>query len=187
SPGRRTRGPRHHRPGHRRSGRRCRPCAARARAAPRQPRVLLHVAARRRGRVPRERWPFRRRDRPDPSHRGDRSDRAGARHPAGTDLEGDPPMSTLTVPAPAPSADAPARAHQVTFPRVLHSEWIKFWSLRSTVWTVAATVVVMAAVRWLAVFFPAKEAPAPSTKPQDAAELTRLLHDPSLILTGTEL
>ena len=92
-------------------------------------------------------------------------------------------MSTHT----APLAVARTRTHQVTFPRVLHSEWIKFWTLRSTKWTVAATVVVMAAVSWLAVFFTAKEATDPSTKPQDAAELTRLLHDPSLILTGTEL
>ncbi len=95
-------------------------------------------------------------------------------------------MSTLTAPAPAPAV-ARARAHHVTFPRVLHAEWIKFWSLRSTVWTVAATVVVMAAVSWLAAFFTAREATSPSTTPQDAAELTRLLHDPGLILTGTEL
>jgi ABC-2 type transport system permease protein len=94
-------------------------------------------------------------------------------------------MSTQT--ATAPTALPREGAHQVTFRRALHSEWIKFWSLRSTMWTVAATVVVMAAVSWLAVFFTAKEAADPSTKPQDAAELTRLLHDPSLILTGTEL
>lgn len=94
-------------------------------------------------------------------------------------------MSTVT--APARSTAAPARTHEVTFGRVLHSEWIKFWSLRSTVWTVAATVVVMSAVSWLAAFFTAREAVDPTTKPQDAAELSRLLHDPGLILTGTEL
>ncbi len=96
-------------------------------------------------------------------------------------------MSTLTAPAPAPAAVVSARAHHLSFPRVLHAEWIKFWSLRSTVWTVAATVVVMGAVSWLAAFFTAREATNPGTKPQDAAELTRLLHDPGLILTGTEL
>lgn len=31
----------------------------------------------------------------------------------------------------------------VSFMRVLHSEWIKMWSLRSTYWTVAATLVAM--------------------------------------------
>ena len=90
-----------------------------------------------------------------------------------------------TFPALAPTA-APAR-HRVTFPRVLHSEWIKFWSLRSTGWTVAATVVVMAAVSWLAVFFTAREAADPDTSPRDAALLTGMLHDPSIVLTGTEL
>jgi len=94
-------------------------------------------------------------------------------------------MSTQTALAPAPVARTPA--HDVTFPRVLHSEWIKFWSLRSTVWTLAATVAVMSAVGGLAAFFTARDASNPSAKPQDAADLTRLLHDPGLILTGTEL
>lgn len=31
----------------------------------------------------------------------------------------------------------------VSFPRVLHSEWIKMWSLRSTYWTVLATLAAM--------------------------------------------
>ena len=52
----------------------------------------------------------------------------------------------------------------MTFPRVLHSEWIKFWSLRSTVWTVGATVIVMAAVSWLAAFFTAREATDPARR-----------------------
>lgn len=99
-------------------------------------------------------------------------------------------MSTHTMTSPTPVAPVvrpPDHAHHVTFPRVLHAEWIKFWSLRSTVWTVGATVVVMAAVSWLAVFFTAREANDPSTKPEDVAVLTALLHDPSVVLTGTEL
>lgn len=94
-------------------------------------------------------------------------------------------MSTHTAMAPASTAALPA--HRVTFPRILHSEWIKFWSLRSSAWTVGATVVVMAAVSWLAVFFTAREATDPDTRPQDAAVLTGLLHDPGIVLTGTEL
>lgn len=31
----------------------------------------------------------------------------------------------------------------VSFPRVVHSEWIKLWSLRSTYWTVLATLAAM--------------------------------------------
>jgi len=96
-------------------------------------------------------------------------------------------MSTDTLHA-APVAAVPRTLpHQVTFPRVLHSEWIKFWTLRSTRWTLFATVLVMAAVSWLAAFFTAKDVTDPNTTPQDVAELTQLLHDPSLILTGTEL
>lgn len=94
-------------------------------------------------------------------------------------------MSTHTSMAPASTAALPA--HHVTFPRILHSEWIKFWSLRSSAWTVGTTVVVMAAVSWLAVFFTAREATDPDTRPQDAAVLTGLLHDPGIVLTGTEL
>ena len=96
-------------------------------------------------------------------------------------------MSTLTaVPAVSP-APRRAAAHPVTFARVLHSEWIKFWSLRSTLWSLTATVVVMGAVSYLAVFFTAREAFDPATKPKDAAPLLTMLHDPSLILTGSEL
>ena len=96
-------------------------------------------------------------------------------------------MTTVTVHAEINSPVRRDGAHRVTFRRVTHSEYIKFWSLRSTVWTVGATVVVMAAVSWLAVFFTAREVDDPSTKPQDAAPLVALLHDPSVILTGTEL
>src|SRR3954454_2773236 len=45
----------------------------------------------------------------------------------------------------------------------------------------------MAAVSYLAVFFTAREAYDPATKPQDAAVLVALLHDPSVVITGAEL
>lgn len=48
----------------------------------------------------------------------------------------------MTAAATARRADPLAGAH-VSFPRVLGSEWIKFTSLRSTVWTIAVTLVVM--------------------------------------------
>jgi ABC-2 type transport system permease protein len=92
--------------------------------------------------------------------------------------------------APAPAALAhPRRAaeHSVTFRRVLHSEWIKFWTLRSTIWTLASAVVVMAAVSFLAVFFTARDAFSAKTRPEDAAPLVAMLHDPSIVLVGTDL
>ena len=49
-------------------------------------------------------------------------------------------MSTATAPA-APSAVAGAR---VTFPRVLHSEWLKLRTLRSTWWTLGIAFVLLA-------------------------------------------
>lgn len=48
----------------------------------------------------------------------------------------------MTATATSHRADPLADAH-VTFPRVLRSEWIKFTSLRSTIWTIAVTLVVM--------------------------------------------
>lgn len=96
-------------------------------------------------------------------------------------------MSTLTTTAGNTPRVRRETPHRVTFPRVLQSEFIKFWSLRSTAWTVGATVAVMAAVSYLAVFFTAREAYDPSTKPEDAALLVAVLHDPSVILAGTEL
>jgi ABC-2 type transport system permease protein len=96
-------------------------------------------------------------------------------------------MSTLTVTPPDTAAAPRNETHRVTFTHVLHSEWIKFWSLRSTWWTLGSTVVVMAAVSYLAVFFTAREAYNPSTEPADAALLVALLHDPSIVLAGADL
>ncbi len=96
-------------------------------------------------------------------------------------------MSTLTTEATGSTTVRRHSTHRVTFAHVLHGEWIKFWSLRSTVWILAATVVLTAAVSYLAVFFTAREAFNPATKPQDAAVLVALLHDPSVVITGADL
>jgi ABC-2 type transport system permease protein len=96
-------------------------------------------------------------------------------------------MSTLTTASGGARAVRRSATHRVTFVHVLQSEWIKFWSLRSTLWTLASTVVVMAAVSYLAVFFTAREAFDPGTKPEDAALLVALLNDPSVVLTGADL
>ena len=138
---RRRRGHRHHRSGHRRGRSRGRHRPARARPPCGDARGLLPVADRRRGRVPLVTGSV-----PDG---------------AGRPLEGAAPMSTLTTAATVSAAVRRHAQHRVTFAHVLHSEWIKFWSLRSTVWTLASTVVLMAAVSYLAVFFTAREAYRP--------------------------
>jgi ABC-2 type transport system permease protein len=96
-------------------------------------------------------------------------------------------MSTLTTTAAGGTTVRRQTQHRVTFAHVLQSEWIKFWSLRSTVWALATTVVLMAAVSYLAVLFTAREAFDPATRPQDAAILVALLHDPSIVIAGADL
>ncbi len=49
----------------------------------------------------------------------------------------------MTATAPAREAAPAVVVHRVTFGRVLRGEWIKFRTLRSTVWTVVITAVVM--------------------------------------------
>ncbi|MFC8192138.1 ABC transporter permease subunit [Cellulomonas sp. NPDC057328] len=54
--------------------------------------------------------------------------------------------------APAPTAGTPAPVHRaaegarVTFPRVVHAEWLKLWTLRSTYWTLGVAVLLMAGI-----------------------------------------
>lgn len=52
-------------------------------------------------------------------------------------------MSTLTPAATAATTGHEVTVSPVTFPRVLRSEWIKLWSLRSTYWSVLATLLAM--------------------------------------------
>ena len=58
-------------------------------------------------------------------------------------------MTTLTATRPAAAAPARPDGRGATFPRVVASEWIKFRTVRSTVWTLAITLVLMAGVTLL--------------------------------------
>lgn len=54
-------------------------------------------------------------------------------------------MSAVSAPAGAGAAPAKKRGGSaVTLPRVLHSEWTKLWSLRSTRWSLLAGFIAMA-------------------------------------------
>ena len=58
-------------------------------------------------------------------------------------------MSTGILTSPTTKTDpaTPATDHvRVTFPRVVRSEWIKFRTLRSTIWTLAITLAVMVGI-----------------------------------------
>ena len=60
------------------------------------------------------------------------------------------PLSQQSRPASPATSRAPSPAHPVTFARVVHSEWVKFRTVRSTVWTLVAAVVLMAGFSVLA-------------------------------------
>jgi len=51
-------------------------------------------------------------------------------------------MSTATVaPSTVTTTGAAGTAPHLSFPRLVRSEWIKLWTVRSTVWTIALTVI----------------------------------------------
>ena len=63
--------------------------------------------------------------------------------------------ATVTTPAGGPASGTTAErtpVHNVTFWRLLRSEWIKLWSLRSTWWTLGSTVVIMVGVALMMAF-----------------------------------
>lgn len=60
--------------------------------------------------------------------------------------------ATATVPA-TRAAARPAADVRVTFPRLVRSEWIKLWTVRSTWWVVPITVVAQAGIAWMIAYF----------------------------------
>lgn len=65
---------------------------------------------------------------------------------------------SATATATRPRAAArPASDVRVTFPRLVRSEWIKLWSVRSTWWVVPITVVAQAGIAWLIAYFGTRE------------------------------
>ena len=52
------------------------------------------------------------------------------------------PTSTTSPASPAATGSSTAQ-QGVTWPRAMRSEWIKFWSVRSTVWTLLSAVLVI--------------------------------------------
>jgi ABC-2 type transport system permease protein len=55
-------------------------------------------------------------------------------------------MTSLTIPDTAQAAPArTARRERLTFGGLLKSEWIKFWTVRATIWTLAVSTVVLVA------------------------------------------
>ena len=58
-----------------------------------------------------------------------------------------------------------------SFGRTVHSEWIKFWTVRSTIWTLVATVGVMVGISMLAAWGSSIEAVDAGSGPMNTAQL----------------
>jgi ABC-2 type transport system permease protein len=64
--------------------------------------------------------------------------------------------ATATVPA-TRAAARPAGDVRVTFGRLVRSEWIKLWTVRSTWWVVPITVIAQAGIAWMIAYFGIRE------------------------------
>lgn len=64
--------------------------------------------------------------------------------------------ATATVPS-TRAAARPASDVRVTFARLVRSEWIKLWSVRSTWWVLPITVLVQAGIAWMIAYFGTQE------------------------------
>ncbi|MGW2093109.1 ABC transporter permease subunit [Promicromonospora sukumoe] len=99
--------------------------------------------------------------------------------------------ATVTAPA-SGSASGPTTEHtpvrNVTFWRVLRSEWIKLWTLRSTWWTLGATVVVMVGFALMLAFvaqFLGDQMEGAS--PEEQAAMGGMLGGPTVVAAGFEM
>jgi ABC-2 type transport system permease protein len=100
--------------------------------------------------------------------------------------------ATVTAPAGGPASGtttAHTPVHNVTFWRLLRSEWVKLWTLRSTWWTLGSTVVIMVGVALLMSFvvqFVMDQAGDVETPPQSPDAMGGLLGAPTVIAGGYE-
>ncbi len=78
-------------------------------------------------------------------------------------------MNTATL-TPTPTV-APVTVRPVSFARTVHAEWIKFWTVRSTVWTLVATVTVMVGISALAAWGSTTQAVDAGAGPMNTAML----------------
>ncbi|WP_454859900.1 ABC transporter permease subunit [Promicromonospora soli] len=100
--------------------------------------------------------------------------------------------ATITAPAGGPASGATTEhtpVQNVTFWRLLRSEWIKLWTLRSTWWTLGSTVVIMAGFALMmavVVQFLNDQMSDVETAPEDQAAMDGLLGAPTVIAGGYE-
>ncbi|MCP2264486.1 ABC transporter permease [Promicromonospora thailandica] len=99
--------------------------------------------------------------------------------------------ATATAPA-GGTTSGPSTGHtqvrNVTFARVLRSEWIKLWTLRSTWWTLASTVVVMIGFALLLALVVQLAGDAmEGASPEDQAAMGGVLGGTTVVAAGYEM
>jgi ABC-2 type transport system permease protein len=100
--------------------------------------------------------------------------------------------ATVTAPVGGPASGTTAEhtpVHNVTFWRLLRSEWIKLWTLRSTWWTLGSTVVIMAGFALMmavVVQFLNDQMADAETAPEGQASMDGLFGAPTVIAGGYE-
>lgn len=90
-------------------------------------------------------------------------------------------MTAATVSAARPTAQRASSA-RLTFGGVLKSEWIKLWTLRSTVWTLAITVVVMVGIALM--FAAIINIPDVETSGADGASMSDFFPSATIVTIG---
>lgn len=98
--------------------------------------------------------------------------------------------ATVTAPAggPASGMTTHTAVKNVSFWRVLHSEWIKLWTLRSTWWTLASTVVVMVGFALLLALVVQLSSDAmEGASPEEQAAIGGMIGGPTVVAAGFEM
>lgn len=100
--------------------------------------------------------------------------------------------ATVTAPVGGPASGTTTErtpVHDVTFWRLLRSEWIKLWTLRSTWWTLGSTVVIMvgfALMMAVVVQFLTDQMGDVEMAPEERASMDALFGAPTVIAGGYE-
>ena len=93
-------------------------------------------------------------------------------------------MTAATVSAARPTAQR-APSARLTFGGVLKSEWIKLWTLRSTVWTLSITVVVMVGIALMFGFF--MNLATENLSAEEAAATSAILPSAAVVVSGYQM
>jgi ABC-2 type transport system permease protein len=95
--------------------------------------------------------------------------------------------ATITAPAGGPASGTTTGhtpVQNVTFWRLLRSEWIKLWTLRSTWWTLGSTVVIMVGVAVMMAFV--VQFLTDQISPEEQASMGSVFGAPTVIAGGYE-